>query len=175
MADFVAPPPLVTAIKNWILATPNIGYAPKSNGGWERWAQVDFSCWLNAHNNQTILEDQCFKNSGMRADLSTSIGFVVEFKTFNCGSEHVSDFIVKIYNDMKKLAENALDDKYQKHQKFCVGLSLLEHIVLAQGCIYPAETGKAMGFLQKGMEEYSHEIVQTTSGAAIVITYVKVQ
>jgi hypothetical protein len=167
-------PNLIDNIKAWIVDTPNIKFAPSVNGGWERWAQVDFNCWLNSKKRvETILEDLCFKDSSQRADLTIAGKSVVEFKTFNCRTEYVGAYIEKIYMDYKKLSENKLEDKYANYSKWAIGLSTLQNIVESEGCKYPNETEQAMGIFRMRQGDYKHEKVDLGLGLVFVITYIQ--
>lgn len=97
----------------WVENHPRIQYACQSNGGWERWAQVDFAAWLRTQGPETTLEDSCFVDGNARDDLTIRPaagggGACLEFKVFNNGSDNQATYRAKVLADQLKLENNPL-------------------------------------------------------------------
>lgn len=112
---------------NWVQNNPVIYLAPAINGGWERWAQVDFSLRLQTLNFETILEDGPYADDTLNNDLTilpqpVLAGACCEFKTYNIYGEHLNAYRTKIADDRTKLQNNPLDAYNQGLIKWAIGI-----------------------------------------------------
>lgn len=162
----------------WVHQSPNIRFAPKSQGGWERWAQVDFALWMESTGIVTILEDPCFKGNSKRDDLTITDKACTEFKTFN-NSESISQYKKKLEDDVDKLKTNTLKDDRSKCEKYSIGIASVAAVVAALKSTYPSINDKNVfqyinDYFGGEHSPYHHESAKAHGDVEFIITFCKV-
>lgn len=175
---------ILEEVEVWINRHDRIQYAPPVHGGWERWAQIDFSIFMNANGIETLLEDSCYV-SGQRDDLTvgpqtdpdgTQIpGAIMELKVLN-GEESLTAFSAKLGKDKTKL-DQPMNPNRGGFMRCSYGLAPANRLVVLLQQYFPDDHVTLANFayyLQKVIP--THYIEQTTSANgdifAIVFIYV---
>jgi hypothetical protein len=129
----------------WTAQQPLIQFASQSTGGWERWAQIDFSAYLNAGGTQTICEDAPFAEppapNGTRNDLTVlgppGPGACVEFKVYNHLSETLVEYRNRLWADQLKLETYPLIAHRATNEKIAIGIARRAQVLTALQFAYP--------------------------------------
>jgi hypothetical protein len=128
-----------TALQAWAQDTPRLAVASLTQGGWERWAQVDFYSYL------CLCQVKCLCEAGVY-DRNKSLdlliypqnnqqGVMLEFKCMSF-ADQPEEYLGKIGQDIWKLLSTELRKTFQppeaEYKSWAVGLARLD--VLLKDC-----------------------------------------
>ncbi|MBE3048586.1 hypothetical protein IMZ48_40015 [Candidatus Bathyarchaeota archaeon] len=168
-------------LADWIQNHNRIQFAPLSNGGWERWAQIDFSIYLNSIGTTTITEDPCFAGSNQIDDMTViqqgndEPGAVMELKVLN-SSDTIASYKAKLVTDATKLQQQ-LKPARAGFTKCSYGLASYTMLLPQLQAAFPGQNINAnnyVGFLAQMIP--SHQVVSETSanGSAFAVSFLRV-
>lgn len=168
-------------VDQWITQHTHIQFAPPVQGGWERWAQVDFSLYLNAlvPPEFAILEDACYA-SGQRDDLTVAPqaggvpGAIMELKVLNA-SESLAHYRTKLTSDQHKLTQPMVPARHH-YRKCSFGIAPASRLIPLLRAVYPGPVTLANfeGYLQRYVPSHHIERATSISGDVWAIQFVYV-
>lgn len=166
---------------NWVRQQNTIHQVASSNGGWERWAQLDFGGYLKSKNQRVIHNDRCFSGNNETDDFTVQGLACVDFKTFGYQfntPELVQAYKARLQTARQRFGRMGLNGESKDNDKFCIGVANQEDLVAGLRYVYNISNINSGNYMKPLKNcfgpEYEHAVIQSTSGAKWVITFCKV-
>jgi hypothetical protein len=174
---------ILEEVEAWITQHDRIQFAFPVNGGWERWAQIDFSTYMNAapRNIPTNLEDACFLGNDQRADLTVGPqggnipGAVMELKVLN-SNDSLAAYKAKLVSDQTKLNQQ-LKPTHAGFMKCSYGIASSTMLIPLLQAAYPGQiinVATFQKFLQLSIPSHHIENATSVSGEVFAMSFIYV-
>ena len=171
---------ILEQVGEWIKQHTRIQHAPLSNGGWERWAQIDFSIYLVSNGWATITEDPCFAGNTQKADLvvlplGPVPGAVMELKVLN-NTETIQQYKTKLGNDTTKL-QQPLKQNRAGYIKCSYGIASYGMLLPELQNAFPGQNinqNNYIAFLELFIPTHSSESETSASGDLFAVSFLRV-
>lgn len=165
----------------WLRQQNTIQHVCTSNGGWERWAHLDFGAFLKSKDYKVAHDDRCFDGSNETDSFTVEDVACVELKTFGYqlnALELIQAYKARMHAARQKLGRHSLNDDCEDNDKFCVGIANEKDVILGLRYMFNNNNICATNFMKimKGFfgTEYEHAVVSSPSGARWIVSFAKV-
>lgn len=168
---------------NWIRQQNTIHLVAPSNGGWEKWAQLDFGAYLKTKSYRVTHDDRCFSGNGNgeMADFTVHGHACVDLKAF--GYQYNTPELIQAYKARLQTSRQifgrfGLNSECRDNDKFCIGIANLDDLVAGLRYVYNVANINSSNFMKPLKNtfgpEYEHAVIASVSGARWVISFCKV-
>lgn len=158
-----------------------IHQACTSNGGWEKWAHIDFGAFLKSKNYRVINDDRCFADNTDTDSLTVYDTACVDIKTFGYQFntlELIQGYKSRLQQSRQRLTRFQLNDECEDNDKFLIGIANQNDVILGLRYMFNNDNICATNFMKvmKGFfgTDYEHAAVTSASGARWIVSFCKV-
>lgn len=165
----------------WLRQQNSVHHVCTSNGGWEKWAHLDFGAFLRSKNYRILNDDRCFADNSDPNSFTVQGSACVELKTlgyqFNA-LELIQGYKSRLQASRQKFGRQRLNAECDDNDKFCIGIANQNDVIMGLRYMFNNNNICATNFMKimKGFlgAEYEHAVVSSPSGARWIVSFCKV-